>query len=101
MYRRRRPPPLSSSRRRCRAPSPAAKQHRPRPQSESDRAGAVFVIPQGNSVMRKFLFLGASFAGALALLTAGCGNRQDETAKTPATTTNSTEIDDTVVTTSV
>src|SRR5688572_15538061 len=102
MYRRRRPPPLSSSRRRCRPARPAAKQHRPRPRfGETDRAGAVFVIPQGNSVMRKLLFLGASLASALALLTAGCGNRQDEAAKAPASTTAGTELDDTVVTTKV
>ena len=51
--------------------------------------------------MRKLLFLGASLASALALLTAGCGNRQDEAAKAPASTTAGTELDDTVVTTKV
>ena len=50
---------------------------------------------------RKLLVLGASLASALSLLTAGCGNRQDETAKSPASTTVGTEIDDTVVTTKV
>jgi len=52
-------------------------------------------------INRKSLVLGASLASALSLLIAGCGNRQDETAKAPASTTAGTELDDTVVTTKV
>lgn len=56
-------------------------------------------------VDRKLFVLGVSLAGALSLLIAGCGNRQEEAAKapasTPASTTVGTELDDTVVTTKV
>lgn len=56
-------------------------------------------------VDRKLLVLGVSLAGSLSLLIAGCGNRQEEAAKapasTPASTTVGTELDDTVVTTKV
>lgn len=52
-------------------------------------------------VDRKLLVLGITFAGAMPVLIAGCGNRQDELATPPASTTVGTEIDDTVVTTKV
>ena len=58
-----------------------------------------------NTVMRvnrKRLVLGATLAGALSVLIAGCGDRQDKAAAAPsATITVGTEIDDTVVTTKV
>jgi hyperosmotically inducible periplasmic protein len=52
-------------------------------------------------VDRKRLVLGITLAGAMSLLIAGCGNRQDESPKPSASTTVGTEIDDTVVTTKV
>jgi hyperosmotically inducible protein len=52
-------------------------------------------------VHRKFVVLGASLAGALSVLIAGCSNRPDEVSAPPATTSVGTEIDDTVVTTKV
>lgn len=57
-----------------------------------------------NTIMRvdrKFLVLGITLAGAMSVLIAGCGNRQDESAKSPASTSVGTQIDDTVVTTKV
>ena len=52
-------------------------------------------------VYRKFLVASAALAGALSLLIAGCDNRQGTTARSPASTTVGTELDDTVVTTRV
>lgn len=52
-------------------------------------------------VDRKFLILGVTLAGAMSVLGAGCGNRQDEQPKAAASTTIGTEIDDTVITTKV
>lgn len=52
-------------------------------------------------VDRRLLILGATLAGAVSLLGAGCGNRQDDQPKVSASTTVGTEIDDTVVTTKV
>jgi hyperosmotically inducible protein len=52
-------------------------------------------------VDRKFLVLGITLAAAMSVLIAGCGNRQGELPKPPASTTIGTEIDDTVVTTKV
>jgi hyperosmotically inducible periplasmic protein len=50
------------------------------------------------AVDRRLLILNLALAGALSMLTAGCGNSQDAPA---AKTTAGTEIDDTVVTTKV
>ena len=52
-------------------------------------------------VDRKLLVLGVTLAGAMSVLIAGCGNRQDDLPTPPASTTVGTEIDDTVVTTKV
>jgi hyperosmotically inducible protein len=52
-------------------------------------------------VDRKFLVLGVTLAATMSVLIAGCGNRQGELPKPPASTTIGTEIDDTVVTTKV
>jgi hyperosmotically inducible protein len=52
-------------------------------------------------VDRKFLVLGVTLAGAISVLIAGCGNRQDEVPKPAASTSVGTQIDDTVVTTKV
>jgi hyperosmotically inducible periplasmic protein len=52
-------------------------------------------------VNRSILVLSMTLAGALPLLIAGCGNRQDEQPPSPAKTTVGTEIDDTVVTAKV
>lgn len=52
-------------------------------------------------VDRKFLVLGIALAGAMSVLISGCGNRQDESSKSPASTSVGTQIDDTVVTTKV
>ncbi len=50
---------------------------------------------------RKLLALGMAVAGALTVLTAGCGNRQEDPPKPAASTSVGNEIDDTVVTTKV
>ncbi len=52
-------------------------------------------------VDRKLLVLGVTLAGAMSVLIAGCGNRQDELPTPSASTTVGMEIDDTVVTTKV
>lgn len=52
-------------------------------------------------VNRKLLVIGMTLAGALSVLTAGCGNRQDAAPAPVAGTTVGTEIDDTVITTRV
>jgi hyperosmotically inducible protein len=52
-------------------------------------------------VDRKFLVLGVTLVGAMSVLIAGCGNRQDDLPKPPASTSVGTQIDDTVVTTKV
>jgi len=52
-------------------------------------------------VDRKLLVLGVTLAGAMSVLGAGCGNRQDEPRTPLASTTVGTEIDDTVVTAKV
>ena len=52
-------------------------------------------------VDRKLLVLGVTLAGAMSVLVAGCGDRQEQPSPPPASTTVGTEIDDTVVTTKV
>lgn len=52
-------------------------------------------------VNRKLLVIGMTLAGAISVLTAGCGNRQDTAPAPVAGTTVGTEIDDTVITTRV
>ena len=52
-------------------------------------------------VNRKILVIGMTLAGAMSVLTAGCGNRQDTAPAPVAGTTVGTEIDDTVITTRV
>jgi len=71
------------------------------------RAGRKIVFslihPTEHTIMRvdrKFHILGAALAGAIAVLGAGCGPKE-QAATAPATTTVGTEIDDTVLTTKV
>jgi hyperosmotically inducible protein len=52
-------------------------------------------------VDRKLFVLGVTLAGAMSVLVAGCGDRQEQPSPPPASTTVGTEIDDTVVTTKV
>ena len=52
-------------------------------------------------VDRKLFVLGVTLAGAMSVLAAGCGDRQEQPSPPPASTTVGTEIDDTVVTTKV
>lgn len=52
-------------------------------------------------VDRNRLVLGLALAGAISVVIAGCGNRQDESPTPSAKTTVGTKIDDTVVTTKV